>query len=721
MGSNEALARKLINDLLEDQDWDLEDAASSVELEAHTPKRDGRADYLLKDRNGRPLAVVEAKREGLPLETAGPQALRYAEEFGLRHIFVSNGRRILYRNLDRDAHLRDIQTFFSQKDLERRANLERDTDRDLLAEPVDKTIADRPYQLECIDAVCREWKRGMRKFLVEMATGTGKTRTTIALIKRLFDAQLVRRVLWLNDRVVLAKQTDEAFRNHWDDKIPHLFTGGRGRDDHAQVVVSLLQTMNREYENYSSGFFDLVVVDECHRSIYGDWRRILKHFDARWLGLTATPFISDPNELAFVDDKELLRDTYEFFKLKEPTYQYSLKQGIKEKFLVPYSIYSARTIITEAEEGYPVRHEDIIDWESMDDENRRRLEDAFAEKDEITLEPRMLERVYTVPQRNEKIAQDFHEVFEQGFTGRDGNTRRLNPQGKTIVFAVTKQHAATLARLLDDLFAHRKPPGRENEAYADFVVSQDADGAQATQAKIKKFRDEDLPRILVSVDMLDAGFDLSTVTNLVMVRLTRSTIKYQQMRGRGTRPNDKIAKDSFVILDYVGVCDLHKDDEPDPLSGGAIVQNTERRPTGTPRGLVELNIPDEIDPSSRGWIAINEEGDYEYTSEQEVANQKFRNAFELWLKAIEQEMGGPFGFQQERILRMIESQLQVNMGSISEWDESRLYRPPFTNVPSGFSPEEYYPAIFGGRGGLRAVLESLNRFLRERAAEKGRE
>ena len=224
------------------------------------------------------------------------------------------------------------------------------------------------------------------------------------------------------------------------------------------------------------------------------------------------------------------------------------------------------TVKTAAEGGFPVERSEL-DWSAMDPETTTELEALFADGDPITVDPNALERRFTIPERNRAIVREFREVVINGYTGTDG-VRRFPDDGKTIVFAVTKRHAETLAQMLDNEFAECKPDPAIR--YADFVVSgmdNSGDDTADAMAKIKRFKKETFPRILVSVNMLDTGFDCPEVVNLVMARFTKSAILYQQMRGRGTRLAPSIGKTSFTMFDFTGVTEFHGDDEDVPAKG----------------------------------------------------------------------------------------------------------------------------------------------------------
>lgn len=239
---------------------------------------------------------------------------------------------------------------------------------------MDCRIVERDYQLECIDKLCREISGGRRKLLVEMATGTGKTRTAAALIKRLFEANAITRVLFLVDRIPLAKQTEDAFAEHLPGYPAYVLRAGRRFQDEKRITITTLQSMVNLYADYSSGYFDLVISDECHRSIYGQWSGVLRHFDGLQIGLTATPCVQTRDDDSSDDeDKAFARDTLRFFEVDAPTFSYKLKDAIRDGHLVPYQIYKAQTVKTAAEGGFEVKRSEL-DWSALEDESRIELE-----------------------------------------------------------------------------------------------------------------------------------------------------------------------------------------------------------------------------------------------------------------------------------------------------------------------------------------------------------
>lgn len=690
---NEAFARIKIDQLLKDADWRLTDGRSVVY--EYPFDNGGRADYALFDRQGRALAVVEAKSTSVNLSAGEAQGQRYADLLGVPFIFLSNGEEIWFRDKDQDAHFRRVETFFSQDDLARR-KAARDIRRNPLDIPIDSRIAGgggRIYQTACIETVCREIVTGRRKMLVEMATGTGKTRTAAALLKRLFEANWTTRALFVVDRNTLAIQAEDAFTEH----LPHLpcyrvpRTGRRFQDE-KRVTIVTLQTLVNEYENYSSGYFDLIVIDECHRSIYGKWRRALDHFDGIKIGLTATPCVVPDTLDVDADDQAAIRDTLRFFEVDRPTYSYTMSEAIADGHLVPYEIYRAMTARTAATEGFTVARGDI-DWNALDHATRIEFENLFAQSDPLVVDPTALERRFTIPERNRAMVREFRNILENGYTGPNG-VRRAPDWGKTIVFAVTKRHAETLARMFDEAFADKKPS--PTTRYADFVVSGlGPDDSVDGPAKIKRFKKEQFPQILVSVNMLDTGFDCPDVRNLIMARFTHSSILYQQMRGRGTRLSP--GKDRFTMWDFTGVTLRHGDDES-PGQGGVVVVRPATKPQGQPRRMLTLDVHDEIDPTTREWVTVDETG-HAFLDVDEAKAEALGAAFETWLS------GQSFNSDQLRLLHLVKEHIKANASEFTMF-ETWHFDAQSLSMNGGF---ERACAVFGGEAELEAMVSTMNK------------
>lgn len=692
MNKNEAFSRVLIDAMLTAQGWDMV-GANAVAFEAPMP--DGtRADYVLRDRNGRSLAVIEAKRYSVNPADAAEQAKRYAMQLEVPYIFLTNGSEVLFWDWQREAFPHPVKTFFKQDDLERRiASLQ--LRKDILNVPIDLKIAGRDYQQSCIQAVCKEAKSGRRKMLIEMATGTGKTRTAAALIKRLFEANVITRVLFLVDRIPLAKQTEDAFAEYLPDYPAYVLRAGRRFQDEKRITITTLQSMVNLYSEYSSGYFDLIVSDECHRSIYGKWSGVLKYFDGIQVGLTATPCVADLGEIgADEEDKLFVRDTLRFFEVKEPTFSYKLKDAIREGVLAPYQIYQAKTVKTAAEGGFEVRKSDL-DWSAMDPETREEFEKLFSNGDPVVIDPSALERKFTIPERNRAIVREYRQVLEKGFTDSKGVLRKPLI-GKTIVFAVNKRHAETLAQLFDSEFADLKPSPEVR--FADYVVSgQGADDTVDAMSKIRRFKKEPFPQILVSVNMLDTGFDCPEVCNLVFARFTRSAILYQQMRGRGTRKTNK--KPIFTMFDFVGVCEYHGDDD-DIAEGGFVKEKPKAKPPLQPKRLLSLDIDDHIDPTTREWISVDEDGNMVFPEASEQRAAELGAKFEAWL--LEQSN---LNAEKERWLRILGAQIRANADSLDEvMPEHFAYFHTFSQMGGLHEAER----VFGNKETLQRILDSLN-------------
>lgn len=673
--TNEAFSRVKIDALLKDQGWKVEDT-NAVRFEYMLP--DGtRADYVLCDRNGRSLAVIEAKKASTNPADAAAQARAYAEQLNVPFVVLTNGDEIRFWDFQLEAHPRPIKTFFGPGDLERRYAT-RVVQRDPRSVPIDRRIVERDYQIDCIEVLTEEFRRGRRKMLVEMATGTGKTRTAAALIKRLFDANAITRVLFLVDRNTLAKQAEDAFAEHLPEIPSYRLQSGRRFQDEKRITITTLQSMINIYRDYSAGYFDLVISDECHRSIYGKWRGVLEHFDGVQIGLTATPCVADVGDAApDEEDRLFVRDTLRFFEVEKPTYSYKMKDAIREGYLVPYQIYKAKTVKTAAEGGFPVQRSEL-DWSAMDSMTRAEFEKLFSEEgDPITVDPSSLERRFTIPERNRAMVREFKDVLLNGYMDAAG-MKRKPLLGKTIVFAVTKRHAETLARLMDDAFADRKTSPEVR--YADYVVSGlGSEDSPNGETIIKRFKKEKFPEVLVSVNMLDTGFDCPEVVNLVFARFTKSAILYQQMRGRGTRKAKN--KPVFTMFDFVGVTDYHGDDERENVGG--VVTTRPLKPKPTPRRLLVVDVDDHIDPLSRAWVTVDENGKLVFPEASEAKRAEVGARFEAWL--LEQ---GHLNSEQRRWLGLVASQIRANA---ELWDE-------FTIGHFAFEP-------FSGQGGMGRAIQ----------------
>ncbi len=533
----EADARMVIDKLLEAASWKI---TNKAQVSTEEPSADGRADYLLRDSRTRPLAVIEAKRFSIDPYSAKEQARDYAQSLSAPFVILSNGQdHYFWDYADGDA--RPIMGFPGQADLERRANIKLHRKGDikqcleLLPFPhrfsfKGEEIEARPYQINCLQKADEALIAGRRRMLFEMATGTGKTLTIAMLMKRWFQAAIISRVLFLVDRIELAKQAKETFDEYLSDWPTVILYGGKHSLE-GQIVVGTLDTIASQLgaNGFGHGYFDLVVTDECHRSIYNTHRTTLGHFDAIHIGLTATP---NPGELQYISEHErrLVRNTYIFFdcwdavrKEGRPTFEYGIQKGINEGYLSKYRIYHAESVLTY--EG--------AEWEGEEIKPGAWGRDVESEDRLIT------------------ILQEYYSA--------DSERIRERPR-KTVVFSVSEKQASVLARLFNRLLTDEdclriagqinRSPAQVRQDFAKKITCYTNNGNP--KPVIDEFKYDPLPLIAVSVDMLDTGYDQKDIENLIMLRPTLSPIKYAQMRGRGSRLCPKIGKNEFIIYDFVG-------------------------------------------------------------------------------------------------------------------------------------------------------------------------
>lgn len=549
-GQNEAFSRILIDKALEFSGWDLLDP-QQVKFELHTSN--GRADYLLKDKLGRVLCVLEAKREDLDPYDAKEQARGYAENLTAPFVILSNGREHWFWNFER-ADQRDayrIERLPSRDDLERLRLKNLQPPRPLQSEIIkpnylrhlkhDLTL--RRYQIDAMEEVARHFDiDGHRKFLLEMATGTGKTLLCAALIRRFLETRNAERVLFIVDRIELAKQTMEDFAVVLPEFKPVIFKSARRTGEllGASVVVATIQSLmvDRRYrEEFTPFYFDLVINDEAHRSIYGDAREVVQFFQATRVGLTATPkaYLKNVNieELGAENPKALearqLRDTYHYFGCEPgmPTFRYDIIDAVRDPegpFLCLPKIFDVRSDITTkalAESGWAV----VVNEQ---DEN-------FKIQD--------LERKIFTPARNRVMCEAFLKEAQKDPTGKIG---------KSIVFAVNQKHATNLTKIFNEI-----QPG-----LAVTITSRIPDASSIA----KEFRDgKRTEKIAVSVDMLSTGYNCRDVLNIGLMRPIFSPTEYIQIKGRGTRlytfkiGHTEYEKKNFFLLDFCAVAEYFEE------------------------------------------------------------------------------------------------------------------------------------------------------------------
>ena len=545
---SEFSTRKIyIDAMLLGMDWELEGPDSDVSQEyevegmAGVPGQKGYADYVLWGRDGKPLAVVEAKKACKDPNTGRTQAKLYADclelRFGQRPVmFTTNGFDTFFWD-DKGGPQRKVSRIFSKTDLER--IIERRTSRlPLESITISNAITDRYYQQAAIRSVCEEISRGVRKHLLVMATGTGKTRTAASLVDVLSRGHHITNVLFLADRTALVSQAKDDFKTY----LPNMSLCNlcANKDDaSARIVFStyptIMNAIDREKSKdggilFSPAHFDLIVIDESHRSIFKKYRAIFEYFNAILLGLTATP------------KTEVARNTYEFFELENgvPTYVYDYDTAVhQDHVLVPYYNYEVTTKFLS--EG--------ITYEELSDEDKERYEDDFTEDGAMpdSIPSQALNDFVFNQKTVDLVLQD---LMERGIMVNGGE--RI---GKTIIFAQNKRHAEFILERFNKLYP------QYHGTWASRVVCDDS----YAQTVIDNFKEaEKTPYIVVSVDMMDTGIDVPACVNLVFFKKVRSKTKFWQMIGRGTRlcpeltctdlieREEYTGKKRFLIFDYCG-------------------------------------------------------------------------------------------------------------------------------------------------------------------------
>ena len=527
--------KNYIDVMLTDVGWkEGKDWLNEVELSGMPNKSEtGYADYVLYGDDGKPLAVIEAKRTCADVAKGRQQAKLYADllekKYGRRPvIFLTNGfdTRIW---IDKYYPERKVAAIYSKRDLEKLFNLlsMRSSLKNISVNP---QIAGRYYQKAAIKAVCEAFgAKNRRKALLVMATGSGKTRTVIALCDVLLRQGWIKNILFLADRNVLVTQAKRNFVNLLPDlSVANLCEDKEGYGAHCifstyQTMMNCIDTVKDEKGGklFTCGHFDLVIVDEAHRSIYNKYKEIFNYFDAFLVGLTATP----------KDDIE--KNTYDIFDLenKVPTYGYELAQAVKDGYLVDF--ISVETKLKFIEQG--------IVYDDLSEEDKETYENTF-EDENGELPPSISSSALNEWVFNEDtIREVLHILMRDGL--RIDYGEKL---GKTIIFAKNHEHAAKIFEIF----------GREYPALTGYAKVIDNYMTYA-QSAIDEFSEpEKLPQIAISVDMLDTGVDIPEILNLVFFKKVMSKAKFWQMIGRGTRRCDGLIdgkdKDKFYIFDFCG-------------------------------------------------------------------------------------------------------------------------------------------------------------------------
>lgn len=536
-------------------DWDLELAGWTIgdsvveEREVHgMPVEPGNmtgtgfVDYVMLGKDGKPLAILEAKRTSYSAQKGLEQARRYLDclqaEFGYRPLaFLSNGFETMFID-DEEGSPRPVSGVFSRDDLQRILN-RRGTTKALSSIPVDEKIAgggtNRYYQVEAIKRVCANIEEGHRKSLLVMATGTGKTRVSAGLTDVLMRGGRVKNVLFLADRVALVKQAARAYQQYLPDTSRCNLC--KNKDDRTERIVfstyptilNAIDTVRNDDDvrMYTPAHFDLIIVDEAHRSIFKKYKAIFEYFDALVVGLTATPA------------NEVDRNTYDFFEVERgvPTYVYEYKVATEQDHvLVPYLGIETHTDFLD--EG--------INYDELTDADKEIIEEDFEETGQDVPDHIANTQINSWVFNEDTVDSVLETLMEKGIRVNGGQDL-----GKTIIFAQNQKHARFIVERFGKLYSSY--PGD----YIKTVLHSD----DYSHTIIDDFELKEHPIITVSVDMMDTGIDVPEIVNLVFFKKVRSKIKFWQMIGRGTRlceglevldPQDGLHenKERFFIFDW---------------------------------------------------------------------------------------------------------------------------------------------------------------------------
>lgn len=617
----EALARIKINQLLEEAGWrffDTKEGKANIQLEPNVKlkqmdidemgkdfekTKNGFVDYLLLDEEGRPFVVVEAKKETLHPLDAKEQARKYANSLRAKYVILTNGNMHYFWNLEK-GNPEMITVFPDYESLKKskaltsstKAIAETKIDKYFVAlsqEPTltqssewksnnDKIIEQycfhkgirilRDYQLNAIKAVQNSISAGNTRFLLEMATGTGKTLTSAAILKMFIRNDLAHRVLFLVDRIELENQAKKDLTKYLgkDGIVVGVYKENKQDWNVADVVISTIQsfTDNEKYKKIFNPIdFDLIISDEAHRSLGASNRAVFEYFIGYKLGLTATPknYLkgvildhTDPREL----ERRALLDTYHIFGCESgnPTYSYTLTDGITDGILVNPTIVDARTDITTellSEKGLTINIDDDDVDVTVRNNNGKKTK-IFTEKG--------FEKKFFSEATNKVLCKTFIENAL-----RDPITNEI---GKTIVFCVNVQHARKITQILNE-FAEQKFPGKYNSDFAVQITSNVKDAQQMTMnfannnllghTKWLEDYESSKARVAVTVGMMTTGYDCPDILNVAIFRPIFSPTEFIQIKGRGTRlktfryENEKEEKQTFKLFDFFAVCEYFEE------------------------------------------------------------------------------------------------------------------------------------------------------------------
>ncbi|WP_430489152.1 DEAD/DEAH box helicase family protein [Rossellomorea marisflavi] len=515
----------------------------------------GFVDYVLLGDNGKPIAVLEAKKTSYDANKGKQQAKLYADCIEQMHgqrpiIFFTNGFDIRLWD-DMNYPERKVFGFYTKSDLQLLID-RRTIQRPLVDIEIKEEISNRYYQKEAILAVCEAIQSKQRKALLVMATGSGKTRTAISLVDVLVRHNWVKNVLFLADRTALVLQAKKNFNNLLPSMTLCNLLDNKDNPELSRMVFSTYPTMMNAIDDtkrkdgnklFTVGHFDLIIVDESHRSIYKKYRAIFEYFDGILLGLTATP------------KDELDKNTYDIFGLETgaPTYAYELEQAVKDGYLVEYRTFEASSKILD----------DGLRYDELSDEEKEHFEDTF---DDEAGEEISNSAVNQWLFNDNTIDQVLNDLLEKGIKVEGGDKL-----GKTIIFANNSKHAKRIVERFNHIYPQYNG---KFAAQIDYKVDY-------VQTLIDDFSTKDkYPQIAVSVDMLDTGVDIPEVVNLVFFKKVRSKSKFWQMIGRGTRLSPNLFgvgedKEFFLIFDYLRNFEFFRENQKG-IEGKVSVGLTER-------------------------------------------------------------------------------------------------------------------------------------------------
>ena len=522
----------LIDQMLADAGWNVgKGTLSTAEVVKEQPVQyqvqgssEGYADYVLDDDNGKPLAVIEAKRTSRNATQGRKQAELYANALEKKHgqrpvVFYTNGYDLWIWNDAAGEPPRKIYGFYSKDSLQH-VHFQRKARKPVSEVSANPEIAGRMYQIEAVRRVIERFAEKKRRALIVQATGTGKTRVAISLCDAMIKANWAKRILFLCDRRELRRQANNAF-NEFLPSLPRTYvTGASAGNTKDRIFLSTYPAMMKVYESFDTGFFDLIIADESHRSLYNRYRQLFEYFDCYQLGLTATP-------VDFIG-----RNTFKMFECDEgdPTSNYDYATAVSQKYLVPFEVDTHTTPFLRSG----------IKYSKMTPEQRQQLEEDEVLPQAIEFEQTEVDKVVYNKDTNRLILRN---PMEYGI--------RVNSRlGKTIVFARSIKHA----RLMEELFNEMYP--QYGGKFCQTIVSDDP----RAESLIDDFKGDgtnpDLT-VAISVDMLDTGVDVPACVNLVFAKPVYSYVKFWQMIGRGTRlcPSlfgPELDKSHFQIFDHWG-------------------------------------------------------------------------------------------------------------------------------------------------------------------------